>query len=197
MVNRKEFQQRAQVIEALVKKIDGVSDPDLRASTKELMQALMALHGAGLERMMEIVHQSGEPGAALIASFERDDLVKGLLLLHGLHPADLQTRILQALEKSRPYLASHGGNVELISLDDSGAVKLRVSANSQGCASSTGALKVTIEDAIYDAAPDITSLVIEGLAEERFSPGGFVPVEQLLGNGLKTASMVQGNESSL
>src|ERR1700687_5359695 len=64
MVNRKEFQQRAQVIEALVRKIDGVSDPDLRASTKELLQALMALHGAGLERMMEIVHQSGEPGGA-------------------------------------------------------------------------------------------------------------------------------------
>ena len=45
-------------------------------------------------------------------------MVGGLLMLHGLHPLDLETRVRQALDQVRPYLRSHGGNVELLGVSD-------------------------------------------------------------------------------
>jgi Fe-S cluster biogenesis protein NfuA/nitrite reductase/ring-hydroxylating ferredoxin subunit len=182
MLNRKEFQQRAQTIEELVAKLETVADPDQRAATKALLCAITELYGAGLERMMELAHSNGEAGAALVAGFERDDIVKGLLLLHGLHSQGLEERILQALEKTRPYLKSHGGNVEFLGVDDSGVVKLRLEGSCHGCPSSSVTLKLAIEDAIYEAAPDITGLQVEGVKEEpRAKTLGFVPIEQLGG----------------
>jgi len=75
--------------------------------------------------------------------------------------------------------------VELLSLER-GAIRLRIQANSHGCGSTAQALKEMVEDAIYQAAPDLTSLIIEG-AEEK---AGFVPLEMLqsappLANGVK------------
>jgi Fe-S cluster biogenesis protein NfuA/nitrite reductase/ring-hydroxylating ferredoxin subunit len=190
MLNRKEFQQRAQTIEELVAKLESISDPDHRAATKHLLHALTDLYGSGIERMMELAHQMGAPGAALIESFERDDIVKGLLLLHGLHSQDLESRLLQALEKTRPYLKSHGGNVELVSVNDAGVVKLRLEGSCHGCPSSSVTMKLAIEDAIYEAAPDILALEVEGVAEEpvRAKSVGFVPIEQLSGNAHKPAA---------
>ena len=63
-----------------------------------------------------------EDGQSIIDELGQDELVGSLLLLHGLHPLSLEARILQALEKIRPYLGSHGGNVELVSVDEDGGV---------------------------------------------------------------------------
>jgi Fe-S cluster biogenesis protein NfuA len=182
-LRKKELQQHARRIEELVRALDSAADLNLRATAKELVQVLMDLQGASLERILEIVHEDGEAGATLIQTFERDELVKYLLLLHGLHSLDLQTRVMKALDKSRHYLQSQGGDVELIGVDDYGVVRLRLSAaSSKGCGSSSGALKKAIEEAIYEEAPDIASLVVEG-AEERVA--GFVPLAQLSPNILK------------
>jgi Fe-S cluster biogenesis protein NfuA len=119
---------------------------------------------------MNIVFEAGEPGRAIIDNLGRDDLVGSLLLLYGLHPLDLESRVIQALEKLRPYMRSHGGSVELLSIND-GAVRLRLEGSSNGCGSSGQTLKAAIEEAIYDAAPDITALEIEGGLEKPFSSG--------------------------
>ena len=66
-----------------------------------------------------------------------DELLSSLLVLHGLHPRDVADRVSDALEKVRPYLGSHGGDVELISVDEaSGVVKLRLGGSCDGCPSS-------------------------------------------------------------
>ena len=169
-MEEKEFQQRIQKIEALVRKIETVADPEARASALELFQSIMDLHGAGLERMMEIVFEAGEPGAAAIDKFARDDLVSSLLLLYGLHPLDLDTRVTQALDRVQPYLRSHGGSVELLAITD-GVVRLRLEKSSKGCGTSAQGLKQAIEEALYDAAPDIAGLEIEGGMEPASSSG--------------------------
>src|SRR5215208_581160 len=107
-LDKKEFQQRLQKIEGLVQTIESAADPHVRASAIELMQALMEVHGAGIERMMEIVFERA--GSDIIDQFGEDDLVASLLLLYGLHPLDVESRVLQGLDKVRPYLRSHGGN---------------------------------------------------------------------------------------
>ena len=173
MHEEKEFQQRIQRVEELVRKIESVADPDTRASAIELMQSLMDLHSAGLERMMEITFQNGEAGSQIIDNFARDELVGSLLLLYGLHPLPLEERVIQALDNVRPYLRSHGGNVELLSVMD-GVVRLRLAGS--GCASTAATLRLAIEGAVYDAAPDMTALQVEGVVEQQ-QPTGFVKLQ--------------------
>ncbi|MGA9770678.1 MAG: NifU family protein [Blastocatellia bacterium] len=175
MVEEKEFQQRIQRVEELVRKIESVADPDTRATAVALMQSLMDLHGTGLERMMELTFEAGEPGSQIIDSFARDELVGSLLLLYGLHPLTLEERVVQALENVRPYLRSHGGNVELLNVTD-GIVRLKLEGSCNGCASSALTLKLAIEGAVYDAAPDMTALEVEGVVEQQ-SPSSFVKLQ--------------------
>jgi Fe-S cluster biogenesis protein NfuA len=81
--------------------------------------------------------------------------------LYGLHPLDLETRVRQALEQVRPYLQSHGGNVELLGVEG-GIIRLRLQGSCHGCPSSAQTLKSTIEEAIAEKAPDAAGLQVEG-----------------------------------
>ena len=177
-------------IEGLLQQVEKANDPALTATARELVQLLMEFHGAGLERMLEITHETGPLGAAIIDALGRDDLVRSLLLLYGLHPDNLETRVMQALEKTRPYLKSHGGNVNLVRVDDSGAVTLRLEGNCQGCPSSSATLKLAVEEAIYDAAPDVTAIIVQGSTQEQSPAIGFVPLSQLDGNGHQSKTEV-------
>ncbi len=163
--DKKDFQRRLQKIEELVHTIESAADPRVRASAVELMQSLMELHGAGIERMMEIVFETSVVGNGMIDRFAEDDLAASLLLLYGLHPLDIETRVVQALDKVRPYLRSHGGNVELLGISDA-VVRLRLQGSCNGCASSAMTLKLAIEEAIYEAAPEATGLEVEGVVGE-------------------------------
>jgi Fe-S cluster biogenesis protein NfuA len=159
--DQQEINQRLQRVETLVRTLETAADSPVRSSALELMQSLMELHGAGIERMLEIVYDSGTGGGELIDALAADALVAQLLLLYDLHPAPFETRVQQALAEVRPYLHSHGGNVELVSLDQ-GAVKLRLQGSCNGCASSAATIQQTIEQALYQAAPDLQTLEIEG-----------------------------------
>ena len=99
----------------------------------------------------------------MIDAFAGDDLVGAILLLHGLHPLDLETRVRQALDKVRPLLRSHGGNVELLGLAG-GVARLRMLGSCDGCPSSAMTLKTAIEEAIFEKAPDVTAIEVEGMA---------------------------------
>ncbi len=175
MAPQQEFQQRIQKIERLLGEIESSADPSLRSTVQELVQLVMDLHGAGLERMLELIRAAGEEGESVVSRLGRDELVASLLVLYGLHPVDLEERISQGLDKARTRLRSHEGEVELLSIQD-GAVRLRLRANGHGCGSTVQALKEIIENALYQAAPDLTALVIEAEEEKKHS---FVPLEML------------------
>jgi len=96
----------------------------------------------------------------LIDALVEDDLIASILLLHGLHPIDLETRVRQALEKVRPLLRSHGGNVELLGCSG-GVVRLRMLGSCDGCPSSAMTLRHAIEAAIYEKAPDVTGIELD------------------------------------
>jgi Fe-S cluster biogenesis protein NfuA len=164
-----ESQQLIQRIEELVRKIEALPDPEARATGVELLQSLMELNAAGIDRMMEMAAETGAAGASLIDGFARDELVRGLLLLYGLHPVALETRVAEALEKVRPYVQSHGGNVEVLGIED-GVVRLRLQVSGKSCPSTTTTLKLAIEAAIYEAAPDVAAIEAEGASEQPAAP---------------------------
>jgi Fe-S cluster biogenesis protein NfuA/nitrite reductase/ring-hydroxylating ferredoxin subunit len=115
--------------------------------------------------MMEVVAQ-GEEGETTFEAFAEDELVSSLLLLHGLHPQDVETRVVRALEEVRPYLQSHGGNVELLGVEG-GVARLRLQGSCSGCPSSTMTLKLAIEEAVQKAAPDLEGIEAEGVTEPK------------------------------
>ena len=184
MSEEKAFQRLSQRVERLIARIETAPDPSMRADALELTRSLMELHGEALNRLMEIVAQAGDSGYALMDDFAGDDLVAGLLLIYGLHPYDLETRVRKALDGARPFLQSHGGDVELLGVID-GTVRLRLVGNCRNCSSSTMTLKLAIERAIYEAAPDVTEIVTEGqiALKEPATANSLVQLEGLSNNG--------------
>jgi len=178
VADEKDFQDRVQKISGLVQELETLADPAARAASKQLVQYLMDLHGTGLERILEIVFQSGDGGARVIDELGSDPLISSLLILYGLHPDDLQTRVERKLHQILSKLHKMGAEAKLVSVDG-GAVHLRVTVDGHACGSTSRTVRATVEEEIYNAAPDLTSLVIEGLEEPAAS--GFVGVEKLLG----------------
>jgi|SRR5579859_3019581 len=159
-----EHQRRAARIEQLIEEVAAFPDAHARATTEELLQALLDMYGEGLARILELAEQTEGPDHALTTAFHNDELVGALFLVHGLHPIDMETRILGALDEVRPYLKSHSGNVELLRVED-GVAYLRLQGSCHGCPSSSMTLKLAIEEAIYKAAPDLDGLEVEGVTQ--------------------------------
>ncbi len=145
-------------VERLLEEVESLPDPLAREKSTEMVAALLELYGTGLERIVEEIaaRDDGELAQALAA----DELVAHLLLLHGLHPVPLEGRVMQALGEVRPYLESHGGNVELLAVEGA-AVHLRMEGSCSGCPSSAMTLKLAIENAIRKAAPEIEEVIAE------------------------------------
>jgi Fe-S cluster biogenesis protein NfuA len=171
-------QQQTGRIEALIDKLESSADPGSLATARELVQSLMELYGAGLDRLTEIIAARGESGMEILEELGRDELVGNLLAANGLHPLDLETRVRGALDKLRARTRSQG-KVELLGID-AGVIRLRIAATASVCGSSAGSLKSEVEAAMYAAAPDLTHLAIE-LVEEVAAAAGFVPLEKLAG----------------
>jgi Fe-S cluster biogenesis protein NfuA/nitrite reductase/ring-hydroxylating ferredoxin subunit len=147
-----EARERVAQVEALLDETEALADPGAREHCLNLVAALLDLYGEALERL---VAQVPEPGR-----LARDELVSHLLTVHGIHPVPVEARVLGALEEVRPYLQSHGGNVELVSLQE-GVVRLRLEGSCSGCPSSAATLSLAVEDAIRKAAPEIEDIQAE------------------------------------
>ena len=180
MSQEKDFRERVRRIGALVEEIEGIADPAVRTSTRQLVQLVMEFHGTALDRALEILANGGEPGMAFIEQLGRDSEVSSLLVLYGLHPESLETRVGKAVERLEPKLRRDGASIELLGIEDS-AVRIRVTPGTHTCGSTTKALQSTVEDAVYEAAPDIASLVVDGLDGQ--PANGFVALDKLTGQG--------------
>ena len=154
-----------------------------RQRAEELVRLVTDLYGAGLERLLDIVHDTGRLDADVLDALAADDLVASLLLVHGLHPYDVPTRVQRALDGVRPYLGSHGGDVELLGVSEEGVVHLQLLGRCDGCPSSSVTLELAVQDAVEAAAPEVTRIEVRAAVK----PGanaepaeiGFVPVSAL------------------
>jgi Fe-S cluster biogenesis protein NfuA len=167
--------------------LDGLaaSGPVARNRAEELLRVVVELYGAGLERVLEIVDGGGALTDATVAALADDELVSGLLVVHGLHPYGVVQRVERALDSVRPYLASHGGDVELLGVedgeDDGAVVRLRLLGHCDGCAGSTATLQSAVEGAVEAAAPEVVRIeVAEPTAAVHPAPTSpVIPIESL------------------
>ena len=164
----------------LVGELDQMPGGGSKVAARDLVQLLMEVHGAGLERIMEIVFDSGAAGSALIDRLGQDPIVRNLLLLYSLHPDDVETRVVKALDTAAVRLRKFDAEVELVSVQDA-AIQVRLRTSGRGCGSTTKNLKAIVEESIYEQAPDLTSLSI---LEPEEDSSGFVPIESLMKHAL-------------
>ena len=137
--------------------------PPVMDRVEELLRSVMTLYGAGLDRVLELVHDA--VGEDLVRRLADDEVIGNLLVLHDLHPDDVFTRVQAALDRVRPYLGSHAGGVQLLGVDSDGVAHLRLEGSCDGCASSALTVQSAIEDAILVAAPDVVAVEAEGMVE--------------------------------
>lgn len=124
---------------------------------QQLVREVVGLYGAGLQRIMRCLEESGDRATA--ERLATDDLVASLLLVHGLHPHGLRRRVSEALDRVRPYLGSHGGDVDLLEIDGD-TVRLAFTGSCKSCPSSAVTLELAVEDAVRAAAPEISSIEV-------------------------------------
>ncbi len=164
-----EFRAELQRLDSLLRGVERFGDAEAQAHTRALLRAVLELHGAGLARLLDYLAEAGDIGRSTLDACARDEVIGGLLLLHGLHPLDVEARVRQALTDVQPYLRSHGGDVELLAVDD-GVVRLRLQGSCHSCPSSAVTVRQTVEEAILARAPDVTTVEVEGLPQPARGP---------------------------
>jgi len=157
-------------VEELTAQLDVIGDPFARSCAEELVGALMGLYGEGLERIFAAIADEGAAG--LGERLTEDGVVASLMLIHGLYPVALETRVQEALDSVRPYMESHGGNVELLGIED-GVARLRLEGSCDGCPASASTMELAIEQALQEAAPDLEGIDVEGVTAPPPALGAF------------------------
>jgi Fe-S cluster biogenesis protein NfuA/nitrite reductase/ring-hydroxylating ferredoxin subunit len=159
-------------VQELTAQLDDYPDERARELAQDLIGAVIAMYGDGLRRIVDAIDRSREAGATILDELAQDGAVASLLLIHDLYPASLEERVLEALETVRPYMESHGGNVELLGIDG-GVAKLALQGSCSGCAASQATLELAIKQALDEHAPDLIGLDVEGVVHAPAMGGDF------------------------
>jgi Fe-S cluster biogenesis protein NfuA/nitrite reductase/ring-hydroxylating ferredoxin subunit len=160
----RDVNQQKERIEELVQQIEQFPNPAMRSLLAESMEAALALHSSGLKRIFDLIDQTEGSAEEARKNLLEDDFIKGLLVMHGLHPDDLETRLYKALDKIKPYMDSHGGSVEVLHIEE-GAATLKLEGSCDGCPSSATTLELGIKQAIEEECPDLIALEVKGVAD--------------------------------
>jgi Fe-S cluster biogenesis protein NfuA/nitrite reductase/ring-hydroxylating ferredoxin subunit len=152
-------------VQQLQSALDEAGDSVRRTLADELVSAVVQMYGAGLERIVGSLLAAGPEGKRIAAGLTDEPLVSTLLLIHDLHPVPLADRVRAALDSVRPYMESHGGDVELLSLSG-GVARLRLRGSCSDCSASSVTLELAIKQALEEAAPDLDGLEVEGVAPQ-------------------------------
>jgi Fe-S cluster biogenesis protein NfuA/nitrite reductase/ring-hydroxylating ferredoxin subunit len=190
-------EQLVERVEDLQAQLDASGGSATRQVADELVSAVVQMYGAGIERILASLLDAGSEGERIAAALADDPLVATLLLIHDLHPVPLERRVQQALDSVRPYMESHGGNVELLSLEH-GVARIHLQGSCSDCSASSVTLELAIKQALEEAAPDLDGLEVEGMNAEvsASSESNWIGVESVaaLADGSLAAVSVAGSD---
>jgi len=135
---------------------------DFDAAVAELNTLVETLEREGDERallLLELVDAIHRPALARVVAGELDHpLAQTLLAMYDLADVEPEILVEEALDGVRPYIESHGGQVELLDVDG-GEVHLRLGGACDGCAGSTMTLTRGIEQALREGYPAFERIV--------------------------------------
>ncbi len=170
----KDLHQQAARIEEIIDAIEQLPDDNARRLMQECIQSVMGLHGHALKKILDLASESGSAGTNIHDALIHDPTVRGILLIHDIHPQSIETRLREALDKVLPYIHSHGGDVELVGIAHDVAT-IRLKGTCQGCPSSAVTLELAVKNAIAEACPDLAGLQVEGMPAQSMQPDLHAP----------------------
>jgi Fe-S cluster biogenesis protein NfuA/nitrite reductase/ring-hydroxylating ferredoxin subunit len=145
-----EFQQKIIQLDNLIRQFEELPLPQIQEKVFEMLQMIDAFHREGLGRLVAFLRE--QDLADLIEQASADPAIHTLLVLYDLLPGDPLVEAEKALDSVRPYIHSHGGEVQLLGIDN-GIVHLRLAGACSGCAGSTFTLRRGIESALREKVP--------------------------------------------
>ena len=178
-------------VQELQDRLDSVGESTTRNLAEELVSAVVQMYGAGLEGILERLLAGGEAGEQIAVSLTDDPFLATLLLIHDLHPVPLEARVQEALDSVRPYMESHGGNVELLSLEN-GIARIHLRGSCSDCSASAVTLELAIKQALEQAAPDLEGLEVEGVAPQTMDGQGLPMVTGSAPTGMELPVVMSG-----
>lgn len=163
-------QQRLARIDELLERVEQVPGPTAEAAI-EVVRTLTEVYGEALARVLSFA------SPPLVDRLVADELLGHLLVLHDVHPDPLADRVERALDGVRPYIRSHGGQVELAEID-AGVARVRLSGACKSCSSSSATLEQAVTEAVLALAPELSA--VEPVQDSGEQAPTVIPVEALL-----------------
>jgi nitrite reductase/ring-hydroxylating ferredoxin subunit/Fe-S cluster biogenesis protein NfuA len=152
-----ELQRLAEQVDRTYQATRALDEP-ARKQADELRQAIEAFHKAGLIRMVRRL-KDDPVGKTLLFELVDDPLIHALFVMHGIVKADPTTRVQQVLDQVRPYMQSHGGDVELVEVALP-TVYVRLKGACNGCSMSAVTLREGVEEAILGQIPEVKRIEV-------------------------------------
>ncbi|GIM47637.1 hypothetical protein DNHGIG_31860 [Collibacillus ludicampi] len=168
-VQQEDFQALAERVDRVLDSIKELPE-DGRMKAMELKEAIEAFHEYALRKLVRTFRET-DAGNELLYKAVEDPAIYAMLFMHGIIKQDLFTRVAAVLEEVRPYMRSHGGDVELVKVEGE-TVYVRLQGACSGCSMSALTLKDGVEEAIKARIPEIQSVV---MAEEEVA-SGYLPL---------------------
>ena len=158
-VAQDEFEILAERVDKAIAAIESLN-PEAQAKARALKSAIEEFHKAGLTRIVQGL-KADPRGYELLFELMSEPAVYALFSMHGLirTRADLATRVSQVIDMARPYIESHGGHVELASIEDN-IVYVRMDGACNGCSQTAVTLRNTVEEAMREHVPEITKVEV-------------------------------------
>ncbi len=144
-------------IEALEVVIAGWDDEQHRHTVEAHKRAVDALHKEAMARLIRSLKTEPAAMAGLKAAVT-DEVVYAVLRHLELVKPSLHERVEAALDSVRPYLASHGGDVELVGITPPDTVEIRLKGACDGCPAAGLTLSEGVEKAIKEYCPEIKTI---------------------------------------
>jgi Fe-S cluster biogenesis protein NfuA/nitrite reductase/ring-hydroxylating ferredoxin subunit len=129
-----------------------------RKKALDLKEAIEAFHKAGLTRIVQTL-KADPRGKELLFALIDEPEVYALFTMHGIVRPSLPTRVAQVIDRVRPYMQSHGGDVELVEVQPD-TVYIRLLGACNGCSMSAVTLREGVEEALREHVPEIQKIEV-------------------------------------
>lgn len=132
-------------------------DEDIRRRAEDLVSARDAFLAAGVREMVRRL-KADDRSRDVLFELVDDPLVYAVLMELGVVRADVMTRAARAMERIKPYVRGHGGDIELVRVEDTAEGRtafVRLHGACSGCSMSAETLRDGVEEAIRAGVPEI------------------------------------------
>jgi len=179
---RLEFDEVLPRIAELAEALTTHDDASVGEMAGELLDWIDVFHANGVGRMVEMVREWR--GDVLLEALTADPVVGTLLEAYGLGGASdieaARVAVQAALAEVRPYLHSHGGDMEVVHLED-GVVRLKLHGSCDGCTAADATIIERVETALQQHWGDFRRIEVEEMTAEAHPP----PVAGTITTGLQ------------